>query len=107
MTKYTMMLPTTMLGGLPRQNLATNGYILIRATSIKVREAKARARQKPGKGRRQKVLKFHIKSTSNQKCPQKGALVRKVHYRYFCTSTKASYGPFHHIAHVFQSVLGT
>ena len=53
-----------MLGGLPRQDLATGGYILTRAISIKVREAKARARQKPGKGRRQKLLKFHIKSTS-------------------------------------------
>jgi hypothetical protein len=51
MSKYTTMLPTTMLGGLPRQNLATNTYILTRAISKKVRGAKARARQKPGKGR--------------------------------------------------------
>jgi hypothetical protein len=46
MTKYTTMLPTTMLGGPPRQNLATNGYILTRAISKKVRGAKARTRQR-------------------------------------------------------------
>ena len=42
------MLPTTMLGGLPRQDLATDGYILTRAISIKVREAEATRRPEAG-----------------------------------------------------------
>ena len=43
------MMPTKMLGGLLRQEIATNGYILTRAIHEKVGEAKAKARQKPGK----------------------------------------------------------
>ena len=47
--------------------VATNGYILTRAISEKVRGAKVGARQKPGKGQSQRVLKFHLKSTSKSK----------------------------------------
>jgi hypothetical protein len=79
------MLPTTMLGGLPRQDLATDGYILTRAISKKVREAKVGARQKPGKGRRQKILKFHVFTSKIKNVLKKRVLVGKVHYRYLGT----------------------
>ena len=48
------MMPTKMLGGLLRQEIATNGYILTRA----IHEKWEKQKRKPGKNPAKNVLKF-------------------------------------------------